>query len=278
MELKNNVVKFVNDGWNLIENPNLEKVAPEREFFSQPNWNKLDTQSLSSGKCFELLAGEAIDKALLLSVNSNLEIMKKSSKNKKKDRLFQPSNGIELRKLYGVIMELEGMKRSDNSSIRDNWVKLKEEGKVPFGKERFGTLFSALGIDDTKDFTKFVDFLNTGFTSSWIPAKMSDYEGVTFDENIFKYQPSSEVKEIFKDTPFQIPVVYIPRKPNPNGLLAYSLATLSAETNKPYILMIFPFLKQPQPAPLAEFQRCRETMRKIYPNIPYRLKMSPCPF
>jgi hypothetical protein len=95
-------------------------------------------------------------------------------------------------------MELEGMRSSDNSSMAENFVRLENEGKLPFGKERYKARLGALTFDDPKDFHKFVDLLNDGFTDSWIPGSSmrSEDSGVqTFDEDIFKNQPSSELKK-----------------------------------------------------------------------------------
>jgi hypothetical protein len=47
-KIRNSIVEFVNDGWNLIEEPQLESVVPEPEYSTQPNWNKLDVESLSN--------------------------------------------------------------------------------------------------------------------------------------------------------------------------------------------------------------------------------------
>lgn len=47
---------------------------------------------------------------------------------------------------------------------------------------------------------------------------------VAIDESMCEYQPSKDTKEKAAEKGEPIPVVYIPRKPHPNGLLIYSAA------------------------------------------------------
>lgn len=42
-----------------------------------------------------------------------------------------------------------------------------------------------------------------------------------FDEQVVGYQPSAKTKNKAEQAGHPIPVVYIPRKPHPNGLLFY---------------------------------------------------------
>ena len=48
---------------------------------------------------------------------------------------------------------------------------------------------------------------------------------VTVDESMIDYQPSSEKKKKSENNGDPIPVVFIKRKPHPNGLLTYILAS-----------------------------------------------------
>src|SRR5262245_45233855 len=48
---------------------------------------------------------------------------------------------------------------------------------------------------------------------------------ITIDEHINAYQPSAIVKSKALENGEPVPVVYIPRKPHPNGLLEYLTVT-----------------------------------------------------
>lgn len=70
----------------------------------------------------------------------------------------------------------------------------------------------------------------------------------TFDESMIAYQPGDEAKKIAEAEQEPIPVVYIPRKPTPNGLLCYQLIAYITHPAKqdskiPYILDMCPHLK-----------------------------------
>ncbi len=70
----------------------------------------------------------------------------------------------------------------------------------------------------------------------------------TFDELVMEYQPSAEVKAEAEQKGEPIPVTFIQRKPHPNGLLAYILATFLSHPKNPasklpFIVDYFPHLK-----------------------------------
>jgi hypothetical protein len=72
---------------------------------------------------------------------------------------------------------------------------------------------------------------------------------VVVDEGIFEFQPSHESKEFYEKVHCPIPVVYIVRKPHPNGLLVYYLFTKSSKPNKSYILDYQPKLNGNEMSP-----------------------------
>lgn len=51
-------------------------------------------------------------------------------------------------------------------------------------------------------------------------------EVITFDEQVVGYQPAPETKKKAEAMGYPIPVVFIPRKPHPNGLLFYIVRLL----------------------------------------------------
>jgi hypothetical protein len=72
------------------------------------------------------------------------------------------------------------------------------------------------------------------------------------------YQPSAPVKTRNDSKQEPIPVVFIPRKPHPNGLLVYLLASfinhpVRPDSKVPFILDILPHLKVGDAAPVDAF-------------------------
>ena len=75
--------------------------------------------------------------------------------------------------------------------------------------------------------------------------------------------PAQSPKKEAEDRFDPIPVVYMPRKPNPNGLLAYGLATKSAKTRLPFIVDFEPYL-----APCEELGS-REALKRMISRCTY---------
>ena len=69
---------------------------------------------------------------------------------------------------------------------------------------------------------------------------------MTIDECVIGYKPRKEIIKKCKNQFDEIPLVYIPRKPHPNGLLIYLSSTeifIPCKKNKvPFVLNIFPNL------------------------------------
>ena len=70
---------------------------------------------------------------------------------------------------------------------------------------------------------------------------------MTIDESLISYQPKPKVKLLAEQSGEGIPVVYIPRKPHPNGLLLYlSCSWISHpiyDSKLPFIIDLIPYLK-----------------------------------
>lgn len=79
---------------------------------------------------------------------------------------------------------------------------------------------------------------------------------VTVDEHMNEYQPTKEIKSKADEDGEPIPVVYIPRKPHPNGLLEYILATyidnpIRTDSVLPYVVDIIPHLQVGDVSPVS---------------------------
>jgi len=74
-------------------------------------------------------------------------------------------------------------------------------------------------------------------------AKISDVSVAVIDESVIGYQPSQKTLEK-AEAEIPIPVVYIPRKPHPNGLECFLAATYvqdpNSDGNLPYIISMVP--------------------------------------
>jgi hypothetical protein len=110
------------------------------------------------------------------------------------------------------------------------------------GMDRYTTLRSAFNpsIDKILEIcslprTTFVEFVD-------------NVELAVVDESVLAYQPSKKVKEMADTNGEPIPVVYIPRKPHPNGLEIFLVTTpiedpTSQKEKLPYIVDIVPYLR-----------------------------------
>ncbi len=75
-----------------------------------------------------------------------------------------------------------------------------------------------------------------------------------YDELAVGYEPTKEVKQKADDAGEPIPVMFIPRKPHPNCLLIYLLATYLDHPARngsilPFVLNILPHLKTDDASP-----------------------------
>src|SRR5690606_207527 len=80
------------------------------------------------------------------------------------------------------------------------------------------------------------------------------------DEAVLGYQPSHSVKEKAIETGEPIPVVYIKRKPHPNGLLIYHAVTMvrnpiNSESPLPFIVDMLPHLTVGDGSAVRAFER-----------------------
>lgn len=88
---------------------------------------------------------------------------------------------------------------------------------------------------------------------------MESISVVTIDESVIAYQPKKEAKSNAEKKEEPIPMVYIPRKPHPNGLLIYQLATFVQHATKenkkmPFIINMLSHLKMNDTNPTHAFK------------------------
>jgi hypothetical protein len=107
------------------------------------------------------------------------------------------------------------------------------------GINRYFSIHSLPSIKELRDIS---ELLSMTFKRNWIPGSV-----LSFDESLYSYQPRPETKKK-KELEFKepIPVVYIPRKPHPNGLLNWLCVSKSTATSLPYVIDMVPHLSFPQ--------------------------------
>ena len=112
--------------------------------------------------------------------------------------------------------------------------------------------------------------MTTNFQNHWTSGSI-----IAFDESIYQYQPISSTKKKYEFV-FQepIPVVYIPRKPHPNGLLNWICVNVSSTTGLPFVMDMEPHLSFPQ---ISARDALKKMFRRwIYPNKPSYIADAAC--
>eukprot|EP01105_Mastigella_eilhardi_P014704 TRINITY_DN3345_c0_g1_i2.p1 TRINITY_DN3345_c0_g1~~TRINITY_DN3345_c0_g1_i2.p1 ORF type:complete len:434 (+),score=59.09 TRINITY_DN3345_c0_g1_i2:763-2064(+) len=127
--------------------------------------------------------------------------------------------------------------------------------KLPgLGQSRFESLLHAFRLP-IAELWSVASLLSAAFQQHVASAHVA-----TFDELLFGYQPSADTKLDAERAGEPIPVVFIQRKPHPNGLLIYLLATCVKNSlkgkNVPFVLSIFPHLTAGDIRAQVTFQAC----------------------
>lgn len=131
--------------------------------------------------------------------------------------------------------------------------------KNPFGVHRYAALLNSL-CPNEEELKELISHFNKIFQSLIIPSGEC-----TIDETVFSYEPKVETKNKMMNQGDQIPLVYIPRKPHPNGLLTYVLACTTPRSNKPFVLNLVPFKKFPQITAREALQECVQQWPYTHP-------------
>jgi hypothetical protein len=92
-------------------------------------------------------------------------------------------------------------------------------GVKKLGMDRFQTLWRAFN-PSIDEFRQIADIFHSVWSSF-----IKNVSLVTVDETLVAYQPSPKKKQQAESLGEPIPVIYIPRKPHPNGLEAFLLVS-----------------------------------------------------
>jgi hypothetical protein len=63
--------------------------------------------------------------------------------------------------------------------------------------------------------------------------------------NQYSYKPSKRKKDLWKEEGDEVPLIYIPRKPHPVGLMTY-IAAIKTENKNPFIINVDVLIVCPQ--------------------------------
>ena len=100
------------------------------------------------------------------------------------------------------------------------------------GINRYIAIISSI-IPSKQSFKELFEMLRSSFKRCWIYKNF-----ICIDETIIPYSPRFDTKNHFKSINDEIPTVYFPRKPSPNGMLIYKMVTRSRTTGLEYVIDI----------------------------------------
>lgn len=130
----------------------------------------------------------------------------------------------DTRHFVSVMMQLVTMKSAVANNMRTNFGNTTHS----MGLNRFKALKAAC-VPSDPEFEAFEQALRTSYQTHWIAGTV-----VVVDESVWAYRPGKSKLAKARKEKCRIPLVYIPRKPNPNGLMAYHLVSQSDSTNLPF--------------------------------------------
>jgi len=137
-----------------------------------------------------------------------------------------------------LAIEYTGLK----CNMKDNFASLKRTYGWKIGINRYSAIHSSFEftIEQLQDI---FNQIRSSFQKYWDPGSI-----MIIDESLYAYKPKNTTIAKIENTE-PIPVVYIPRKPHPNGLLNFLFATKSSNTGLPYVIDFQPHLTHPQLTP-----------------------------
>jgi hypothetical protein len=153
-------------------------------------------------------------------------------------------------------MLIENTWGNDKREMRTHLKAISDQfGKIKgLSEDRYTSLRSALN-PSIKEILEVCSLLRVAFNEF-----VSHVQLAIVDEAVVAYQPSKTVKDEADATGEPIPVMYVPRKPHPNGLEVFLVTTpveheTSSSEHLPYIIDILPHLQKGDNAPTDIVQK-----------------------
>jgi hypothetical protein len=135
----------------------------------------------------------------------------------------------EMRKWYAVLMALENTWGNRSGSLRNHLKSIKEDlcDVWPHGMGQSRWLFLRSKFQPSvAEIRQFCQLIAEASKSCLV-----SIHSMAFDEQLAGYHPRSSTKKAAEAAGSPIPVCYIPRKPDPNGLLTYLVSNLDGSEN-----------------------------------------------
>jgi hypothetical protein len=165
-----------------------------------------------------------------------------NNESKPRNWTYKPVEVPELLRFYGALVLLEATYGNNTRDLKKHFAVIKKSigGSFTMGVDRFGALKRAFYVS-SEQLQLFAEEINS---AAWGHVVFASVKQVTADEGVIGYQPSKEKKAIAEAKGDPIPVVYMPRKPHPNGLEFMLLMTFIRHSgyDLPYMLDILPHL------------------------------------
>jgi hypothetical protein len=237
----NQYASFLEGKWTLISETSLYH-PPELSLLKRSN------EGITPIQMFLKFLPLSLWTILVTTVNRNLSQTQSSASSKRHST--KAVTVQQLIQFYGILIYIENTYGNDNTLLRSHFNAVRSRfGKIKgLGVDRFEALWRAFN-PSIGELKAICDILHQTFTSF-----VESVHLCTVDEEVIGYQPSTHTKQVAEQRGEPIPVVYIPRKPHPNGLENFLLVTPVAHPAKqekglPYILDIYPHLTQNDAAP-----------------------------
>jgi len=138
-------------------------------------------------------------------------------------------------------MALENTYGNDKTNLVNHFQEIKQQFSFKMGIDRFKAIRHCFA-PNKEEILNICQILNENFLS-----QIEQVHIATIDESVIAYHPSRKIKEEAEARGEPIPVVFIPRKPHPNGLENFLLTTnvfnpLNPSKSLYFTLSIFPHL------------------------------------
>lgn len=254
-QFENKLENLIVDNWKLVPDGALHsKGAPTK--IGSANYRVVG-RNLRHSDFFSLFFGDEFWKLWKNVVDNQFLItLSKNQITGKRRKYYKPVSLAQLKIFYGMYLELETNFSSKNNSIEKWFQETRKTKKLEIGENRFFAILSC-SQPTSSQFESLEKLFNDTFTGCWDAGSI-----VAHDETVFSYQPAKNTKKAAEEGLDPIPLVFIPRKPHPNGLLSYLTCGRSGQTDLVYVLRIQPFYKHPQFS-------ARDSLRTTIETWPY---------
>jgi hypothetical protein len=221
---------FIDNGYSFVQNMSYPDV--------HENWQKPPLLLLPSPLAFfDLVVPNEVFELLAGIVNRNREYKLVNNRVAASYSRYyhRPATSDEMKQFYGMILLAENLITRVTRSLQKVLSKAQKERErenLPkmMGFQRFEMLMRCL-VPTNDELFQIFSVMRLAYRRCWVG------EGcVVLDETLYEYQPDAATQREFEMRLDPIPVVYIPRKPHPNGLLNYQLVAISSRSGQPYVL------------------------------------------